>query len=77
MNKEVRHDVRVKLNDGLIRARMAAINTGASLPKRWGYSTPKANHWVVYIPEEERIYYHTKGYTGVHYISIRPVFKCE
>ena len=44
--KKVRKDVISKLNADLDEAKKFAKEHGASIPKTYHYSTPKADHWV-------------------------------
>lgn len=60
--KNVRNDVIKKLDAGLEAARKKAQQTGASLPKIFKYSTPRADHYI--FDDGNNKYYNTVNYDG-------------
>lgn len=64
---KVRNDVMDKLIHGLVQARFKAKQTGASIPKRWGYKTNRCTHWVYLDELYDRLSFNTLGYDGKRY----------
>lgn len=60
--KNVRKDVRKKLDAGLAAARKKALQTGASIPKLYKYKTPRADHFL--FDDGQNKYYNTVNYDG-------------
>ena len=64
MSKKVRRDVIIKLFNGLVEARVFAVEHKASYPKSYKYRTNRCDHYVYHDIETDTYYFNSIDYDG-------------